>query len=136
MLRPDLRRALLHRIDDADHRRQRRPVDLDRLDRIAGLIDRVRDDEGHGIADMAHLVLRQDRIRRPGERIDFQIEQARQVAEILDVLRRQDRADARQAAGAAGIDREFRMRMRRAQHQRVHRWPAAHDHRCSGPCRE
>ena len=51
----------------------------------------------------------------------FQIEQARQTAEILDVLGRQDRADARQAAGARGIDGEFRMRMRRAQHQRVHR---------------
>ena len=41
----------------ADHRRQRRPFDLDRLDRIARLIDGVGDHEGHGVADMAHLVL-------------------------------------------------------------------------------
>ena len=121
MLGPDLRRALLHRIGDTDHGRQRRPVDLDRLDRIAGLIEGFRDDEGDGIADMAHLVLGEDRIGRTGERIDFQIEQARQVAEIPDILRRQDRGYPRQTAGAGGIDGEFRVRMRRAQHQRVQR---------------
>src|SRR6185437_7909043 len=48
-------------------------------------IDRVCDDEGYGVADMAHLVLRQDRIRWHGEGIDFEIEQARQAAEILHV---------------------------------------------------
>jgi hypothetical protein len=50
---------------------------------------------------MTHLILRKDRIGRPGERIDFEIEQAWQVAEILDVLRRQDRGDPRQATGGA-----------------------------------
>ena len=121
MLGPDLRRPLLDRMEDADHRRQRRPVDLDRLDRIARLIDRFGDDKRHGVADMAHLVPRQDRIGRAGERIDFQIEQARQIAEILDVLGGQDRRHAGQAAGAGGIDGEFRMRVRRAQHQRMQR---------------
>ena len=58
LVRPDLRRALLHGVDDAGHRRQRRPFDLDRLDRVAGVVDGVGDDEGDGIADMAHLVLR------------------------------------------------------------------------------
>ena len=53
MIGPDLRRALLDRVGEADHRRQRRPVDLDRLDRIAGLIDGIGDDKGYGIADMA-----------------------------------------------------------------------------------
>ncbi len=121
MIGPDLRRALLHRIGDADHRRQRRPFDLDRLDRVAGLIDGLRDHEGHGIADMAHHAVGEDRIGRAGERIDFQIEQARQTAEIPDVLGRQDRSHPRQAAGAGGIEGEFRVGVRRAQHQRVHR---------------
>ena len=121
MLRPDLRRALLHRIGKADDGRQRRPVDLDGLDRIAGLIDGVRDHEGNGIADMAHHAVGEDRIGRAGERIDFQVEQAGQTAEILDVFRRQDRADARQASGADGVDGEFRVGVRRAQHQRMHR---------------
>ena len=121
MIGPDLRRALLHRIDDADHGRQRRPLDLDGLDRIAGLIDGFGDHEGDGIADMAHHAIGQDRIGRAGERIDFQIEQAGQTAEIPDVLRRQDGADAGQTAGAADVDGELRVRMRRAQHQRMHR---------------
>jgi hypothetical protein len=121
MVGPDLRRAFLDRIDKADHGRQRRPVDLDGLERIAGLIDGVRDHEGDRIADVAHFILRQDRIGRAGKRIDLQIEQARQIAEILDVVGGQHRADARHPAGLAGIDGELRMGVRRAQHQRVHR---------------
>ena len=121
MIGPDLRRALLHRVGDADHRGQRRPLDLDRLDRIAGLIDGFGDHECDGIADMAHHAMREDRIGRRLERIDFQIEQARQTAEIPDVLGRQDRGHPRQAAGAGGIEGKFRVSVRRAQHQRMHR---------------
>ena len=121
MVRPDLRRALLDRIGKADRRRQRRPVDLDGLDRVAGLIDGVGDHEGNGIADMAHHTVGEDGIGRAGERIDFQVEQAGQTAEILDVVRRQDRTDARQAPGAGGIEGEFGVGVRRAQHQRMHR---------------
>ena len=121
MFGPDLRRALLDRIGKADHGRQRRPVDLDGLDGVAGLIDGVRDHEGYGVADMAHHAVGQDGIGRCGERIDFQIEQARQAAEILDVFRRQNRPDAGQAFGAGGVDGEPGVGVRRAQHQRVHR---------------
>ena len=121
MIGPNLRRALLHGIGEADHRRQRRPFDVDRLDRVAGVVDRVGDDEGDGVADMAHFILRQDRIGRTGERIDFKVEQARQVAETADIGRRQNHADARKPTGLADIDRELRMRMRRTQHQRMHR---------------
>ena len=96
--------------------------DLDRLDRVARMIDGVGDHEGDGVADMAHLALGEDRIRRAGERIDLEIEQARQVAEIGDVFGRQDQRDAGQALRARRrIDGEFGMRMRRTQHQRVQR---------------
>ncbi len=105
MIGPDLRRALFHR-------RQRRPVDLDRLNRIAGLIDGFRDNEGDGIADMAHHTVGQDRIGRAREGIYFQIEQARKTAELPDVLCRQDRADPGQATGAGSIDGEFSVGMR------------------------
>ena len=118
---PDLRRALLDGVGEAGHRRQRRPFDLDRLDRVAGLVDGIGDHEGNGVADVANLVLGEDRIGRAGERIGFKVEQAWQIAEILDVVRGQDRADARHPAGLGDIDGEFRVRMRRAQHQRVHR---------------
>src|SRR5258708_9959876 len=82
---------------------------------------RLCNQEATGLPDMPSLSMRQDRIGRAGERVHFQIEQAWQTAEILDVLCRQDRSHPRQAAGAASIDGEFRMRMRRAQDQRVHR---------------
>ena len=118
---PDLRRARLDGIDEADHRRQRRPLDVDRLDRVAGLIDGIGDHEGDGVADMAHLVLGEDRVWRAGERIGFQVEQARQIAEIADIGRGQDQRHARHPAGLGDVDGEVRMRMRRAQHQRVQR---------------
>ncbi|MGY3074627.1 hypothetical protein ACVWZZ_000998 [Bradyrhizobium sp. LM6.10] len=121
LVRPDLRRALLDGVDDAGHRRQRAPFDLDRLDRVAGLVDGLSHDEGDGIADMAHLVLGEDRVRRAGEGIGFEIEQAGQIAEILDVIGGQDQRNARKSAGAARIDGVFGMRMRRAQHQAAQR---------------
>ena len=91
MLRPDLGGALLYRMDNPDHGGQRRPVDLDGLDRVAGLIDGVRNHEGAGVADVAHHAVGENRIGRAGERIDFQIEQAGQPAEIPDVVRRPER---------------------------------------------
>src|SRR5262249_53219750 len=77
--------------------------------------------EGDGVADMAHLTFGKDRIGCAGEGIDLEIEQARQVAEIGDVLSRQRHADARQSPGARRVDGEPGMRMRRTQHQRVQR---------------
>ena len=85
------------------------------------MIDGIGHHEGDGIADMAHLVFREDRIGRAGEGIDLEIEQARQVAEVANVSRGQDQRDAGKPAGTACVDREFRMRMRRAQHQGMHR---------------
>src|SRR6185295_9988634 len=83
--------------------------------------DGIGDHEGHGVADMAHLVLGEDRVWRAGEGIGFQVEQARQVAEIADLGRGQNQRHARHPAGLGDVEGEFRVRMRRAQHQRVHR---------------
>ena len=60
---------------------------------------RLGDDEGDGVADMAHLVLGEDRVWRAGERIRFQVELARQVAEIADLGRGQNQRHARHPAG-------------------------------------
>ena len=89
--RPDLRRAGFDRIADAGHRRQRLPGDVDRLQGIARELDRLGDDEGNGVADIAHLVLRQDRIFGRRERILGEVEQARQATELGDVVRDQHR---------------------------------------------
>ncbi len=101
MLGPHLRRALGDGIDQTVHGRQRLPVDLDRLNRIARLRDSLRNHEGHGVADMADFPGGEDRIIRPGERMILEIEQAGQTAEILGVLRRQNRSDTRKCARLA-----------------------------------
>src|SRR5206468_3711311 len=80
-----------------------RPLDLDRLDRVAGLVAGLGHHAGDGIADMAHLILGQDRVRRSGEGIGLEIEQARQIAEFPDVVGSQDQRDAGKGAGAARI---------------------------------
>src|SRR6185437_10315860 len=54
-------------------------------------------------------------------RILFEVEQAWQRAKLFHVLAGQDQADTRQATRAADIDGEGPVRMRRAQHQRMHR---------------
>ena len=100
MLRPDLRRVLLDGVANADDGRELRPLDFDRLDRIARGIDGVGNDKGDGVADMAHFVLGEDRIGRTGERVDFKVEQARQIAEIADVVRREDQRNAGQRSRA------------------------------------
>ena len=52
----ELRRAGLGRFLRIGHRRQRFDVDLDRFRRVARLRHRLGDDEGDGVADIAHLV--------------------------------------------------------------------------------
>ena len=74
---------------------------FNRLDRIARRIDGVGDDKGDGVADMAHFVLGQDRIGRPGEGVVFEVEKARQIAEIADIVGREDQRDAGQRTCAA-----------------------------------
>jgi hypothetical protein len=50
-----LRCARRDRFPRVDDHRQLLEVDLDRLERVIGLIDAVRDDHRHRIADVAHL---------------------------------------------------------------------------------
>src|SRR3954451_22759857 len=121
MIWPDLRRGLPYRLRNTDGGRQRRPVDLDRLERIARLVEGLCDHERDRIADMPHLAIGENGIWRAGERIDFEVEQAWKGGEILDVLAGKDHADARESPGYTSIDCEFRMRMGRSKHQRVHR---------------
>ena len=61
---PDLRRAGLDGVLQADHGRQRLVVDLDQLGGIARLRLGLRDDEGDTVADAAHAVSEQHRPHR------------------------------------------------------------------------
>ena len=119
-LRPDLRRAGLGRGTQVDYRRQRLPVDRDRLGRVLGLLDRVGDHESDGVAHVAHRVGRQHRIGRHIEmRLVRRLHQVRAQAhdrlQIRDIGRRQNQPHARHAARLGEIgDLEAGMRVRRA----------------------
>ena len=118
---PDLRRFLLHGIGDTHHRGERPPLHLDRLERIARVLDGVGHHESNGVADVPHLVAGKDRIWRRGEGLVRKVELAGQAAEVCDVGRGEDQGNARQATGARRIDPVGRMGVRRAQHQRMQR---------------
>ena len=60
---PHRRRAGGERRRGGDHRGQRLVVDLDQLGRVLGLVQRVGDDEGDRVADIAHALLRKQRLR-------------------------------------------------------------------------
>jgi hypothetical protein len=62
--RPHLRRARLQRRDDVDDRRLDGVIDGDVLGGVARLSEAVGDDDRDGVADMAHAVDRQHRMRR------------------------------------------------------------------------
>ena len=47
-----------------DDRRQRLVIDRDELGRVLRLVQRLGDDEGDGLADIAHALVRQNRLRR------------------------------------------------------------------------
>jgi len=54
----------------------------------------------------------------------------------FNIVSGEDGCNTRQAAGVRGVDREFRMRMGRAQHQRVHHRGRRVVVGVGGPCRE
>jgi hypothetical protein len=58
------RRVALDGVEHADHRRQHLVIDDQRVGGALRLLARFRHDEGNRIADMAHLALRQRRMRR------------------------------------------------------------------------
>ena len=60
----ELRCAGHHCRDDFGHRRQNAVMDVNALGSVASGFDAISDDHRHRIADVAHLALRQQRVRR------------------------------------------------------------------------
>jgi hypothetical protein len=120
-LRPDLRRAGLQRRDDVDDRRLDRVIDRDLLSGVARLRQAVGDDHGHRVADMAHAVNREHRMRRLlHRRAVLRIDQpaAGQAADLVlgHVLAGVDGNDPRRLGRRARVDAaEFRVGVRAAQ---------------------
>ena len=124
VLRPNPRRVRLQRRGDADDMRPRLPIDRDRLGGVLGAIKRIGDHKGNRVADVAHLVARQDRIGRHIDRGVRKRHSARQRPEIGGVGASEHEPHARHRPRFRRIDAKTRMGVRRAQHHRVQR--AAH----------
>ena len=112
--------ARLERGERAHDMRQRLPIDVHRLGGVLRLFQRVGHHEGDRIADVAHLVARQDRIERHRDIDALQHAGRRQRPEPGGIVGGQHQAHPGQRAHAVEIDdAEAGVRMRRAQHHRV-----------------
>ena len=116
----DLRRARL-RLGGVDDRRQRLVIDGDGLGRVLRLRQRLGDDDGDVIADVAHLAKRQRRVRAGLHRravLGMDHPAADQPADLVgrQILARQHREHAGLRLRGGGIDRaDGGVRVRRAQ---------------------
>ena len=120
-LRPDERRAIVERGGEIGGRVLGIEIDLDQLGGVLRLADRIGDDEGDGVADMAHIAVGEKRdiahrmvaavrLRRPRQAFDR--------SEMGKVGRRQDEMDAgRRLRRVERADGEASGRQRRAQHE-------------------
>ncbi len=120
---PHRRRARRQRGLGAGHRRQHLVVDLDQLGGVLGRVQRLGDDEGDGIADIAHALARQQRLQADeGGRAAAPLARhhGRERAEPApaQILAGQDADHARRRSRPAHVDPgDARRRVRRAQHQ-------------------
>jgi hypothetical protein len=86
-LRPHRRRVVRERCGGADHVGQRIPFHRDRFGSIARVLCGISHHKGDRIADMAHLLAREDWIGRNGDLGIGYLALARQVAEPGRVIR-------------------------------------------------
>jgi hypothetical protein len=113
------RRIVGERLRHRHHRRQKLVVDLDQAQgAVRGLLVRCGDRRDH-VADVAHLVERDDRLVADRDAVI-------RIGQGCRVGPGHDRDDTRQRLGAAGVDRDdARMRVGAAQHLGVeHAWHA------------
>jgi hypothetical protein len=104
----------------ADHVVQRLPFDFDRFRRVLGLLDRLGDHRGDGIADVTDFGRGQNRIRRHLNGDAGYLALTRQIAEARRIGTGQDERNARHCARLRDIGyAKARMRMRRPQDNRV-----------------
>ncbi len=114
--RPYRRGTAHERGERISHVRQRLPFDHDRFGGVARLFDRVGDDEGDRIADMANAVACQDRIRRHDEIHVRRRSLARKRAELCGLRPGEHQSHARHGArGRHIVDTKARAGLWRAQ---------------------
>ena len=115
-------RARLERVVNAEHRRQLFIIDFDQFERRFGGIDGQCRHRRHRIADMAHLLRRDDGLileHRPVKRLYAFV--------VQDIIARQHRHDTGNLLSLARVDaRNPRMRIRTAENFPVHHSRHAH----------
>lgn len=96
-----------------NHVRQRIPIDLNRLDRIAGMLNRIRHYKSDGIADVTHMFDGEDWVRRHHYPHARQFRLARQVTEARNVGPAEHQRNSGRGARPAHVAHaKSRMRMR------------------------
>ncbi len=121
-LRPHHGRAWLHGLDGIDHRGLHVVFDHDRLGRTLRFATRGGHDGRHGLAGIAHDLMRQQAARRHRHRLavrPLEDAQGRDGADVVldEVSPGVDRGNARHRRRGAGVDRDdLGVGMRRAQH--------------------
>ena len=111
MLRPNQGCAWLERVDRADHVRELFPGDADSFGGIFGAIERIGHNKSNCVADMAHLVARQDGVRRHFDNGVGKLHGAWQKAEVLCLGPGEHKAHARHRSCFGSVDMKARMRM-------------------------
>jgi len=123
-------RTALQRFDGAGNRRQHLVVDRDGFGGVLCLVARMRDHHRHGITHVAHLSLRQHRMRRLVHRLAVGAGDepaARQPVHPREILAGVDRDDPRHRLRLGRVDgRDARVRVRRAQEEGVRRIVRVH----------
>ena len=102
------RRVGLDGVEHADHRRQHLVVDHHRLGAALRLLQRLGDHEGDRVADVAHLALRQRRMRRLLHRQAVLAGDAPAAGQSADVVGRDRRRSARRARPESPAPRSCR----------------------------
>jgi len=119
----DLRRAGFERGNTVHHRRQHLVVDIDQLRGVLRLVRRLGDDQRDRVADVAHLALRQHRMRRLVHRLAVGARDepaARQAVHPLEVGPGEHGDHPRRGLCLRGVDlADLCVGVRRAQEVRV-----------------
>ena len=113
VLRPNQGRVGLDRLGRINHMRQLFPSDRDGFGGIFGVLERIGDNKRNRVADMAHLITRQDSVGRYVEDGVWKLNSTWQRAEIVCLGSGKHKAHARHRPRLRGVDMKARMRVGR-----------------------
>ena len=121
LLLEEERSAGLHTLARVDDGRQLLVVDLEQRERVLGDVAAVRNDDGDGVSDEAHLLLRERALEERDE-LRQRVHAHRDRADVTHVRGQEHRLHAWQRASGLRADREdARVGMRAAHDRRVQR---------------